>query len=74
MVATGLPIIVAVTNIGTENGELASGTATAMVGAGMLTVLVFPALATSLLGRSPLAGTAEPLPDELSTDPTGGEA
>ena len=44
MVATGLPIIVAVTDIGVENGELSSGLGTAMVGAGMLTVLIFPAL------------------------------
>jgi len=43
--ATGLPIIVAVTAIGAESGYLAAGTAAALVGAGMLSVLLFPLLA-----------------------------
>lgn len=43
--ATGLPIIVAVTVIGQERGLLSSGLATALVGAGMLSVLLFPLLA-----------------------------
>ena len=49
--ATGLPIIVAVTDIGLDEKALQPGTAAALVGAGMLSVLLFPALA--LLGRSP---------------------
>ncbi|MGL3807923.1 cation:proton antiporter [Paeniglutamicibacter sp. R2-26] len=43
--ATGLPIIVAVTTIGQESGLLPSGIATALVGAGMLSVLLFPLFA-----------------------------
>lgn len=43
--ATGLPIIVAVTAIGRERGLLPSGIATALIGAGMLSVLLFPLLA-----------------------------
>ena len=43
--ATGLPIIVAVTAIGVESGDLQPGTASALVGAGMLSVLLFPLLA-----------------------------
>jgi len=43
--ATGLPIIVAVTAIGQEHGLLSSGIATALIGAGMLSVLLFPMLA-----------------------------
>ncbi|UVJ37917.1 cation:proton antiporter [Arthrobacter sp. CJ23] len=43
--ATGLPIIVAVTGVGTDEGILSAGTASALVGAGMLSVLVFPLLA-----------------------------
>lgn len=43
--ATGLPIIVAVTAIGLERGLLPSGIATALIGAGMLSVLLFPMLA-----------------------------
>lgn len=43
--ATVLPLVVVITNIAAENGWLKSGTAAAMVGAGMLSVLVFPQLA-----------------------------
>ncbi|WP_448004933.1 cation:proton antiporter [Agromyces bauzanensis] len=50
--ATGLPIIVAVTAIGVDRGELASGTAAALVGAGMLSVLLFPLIALALHRRS----------------------
>ena len=45
--ATGLPIIVAVTTIGLDHGELSRSTAAALVGAGMLSVLVFPLLAVA---------------------------
>ena len=55
--ATGLPIIVAVTAIGVEAGDLASGTASALVGAGMLSVLLFPLIALALRSRSPDAAT-----------------
>lgn len=43
--ATGLPIIVAVTAIGKEEGLITSGMASALVGAGMLSILAFPLLA-----------------------------
>ncbi|WP_136709345.1 cation:proton antiporter [Agromyces sp. H66] len=46
--ATGLPIIVAVTAIGVDAGDLSSGTAAALVGAGMLSVLLFPLIALAL--------------------------
>ncbi|NYD66514.1 cation:proton antiporter [Agromyces atrinae] len=59
--ATGLPIIVAVTAIGVDAGEVAAGTAAALVGAGMLSVLIFPLVA--LLIRRPTA-TAKPSPDD----------
>lgn len=49
--ATGLPIIVAVTAIGVEQQMLDSGVAAALVGAGMLSVLLFPVLAMSLRGE-----------------------
>ena len=45
-------IIVAVTGIGVERGELDAGLAAALVGAGMLSVLIFPALALALRRRS----------------------
>jgi len=48
--ATALPIIVAVTNLGRESGDLSSATATSLVGAGLLSVLVFPLVALALRG------------------------
>jgi len=58
--ATGLPIIVAVTGIGVAAGDLMSGTAAALVGAGMLSVLLFPLIGLSLRRRSPDAASLEP--------------
>lgn len=43
--ATGLPVIVAVTGIGRDQDLISSGIASALVGAGMLSVLLFPLLA-----------------------------
>ncbi|MGW1992274.1 cation:proton antiporter [Embleya sp. NPDC001921] len=42
--SAGLPLIVVITGIGVEEGRLGAGTAAAMVGAGMISVLVFPLL------------------------------
>lgn len=50
LAATGLPLIVAVTAIGVDQKMLDSGTAAALVGAGMLSVLLYPLLAMSLRG------------------------
>jgi Kef-type K+ transport system membrane component KefB len=50
--ATGLPIIVAVTAIGVDTGDITSGTAAALVGAGMLSVLLFPLIALAIRKRS----------------------
>lgn len=49
--ATGLPIIVAVTGIGQDTGIISNGIASALVGAGMLSVLLFPMLALRQPGR-----------------------
>ncbi|MFF2840860.1 cation:proton antiporter [Paenarthrobacter sp. NPDC057981] len=43
--ATGLPVIVAVTGIGRDHDLISSGIASALVGAGMLSVLLFPLFA-----------------------------
>jgi Kef-type K+ transport system membrane component KefB len=50
--ATGLPLIVAVTQIGLSEGRMLPQNAAALVGAGMVSVLVFPMLALQLRGRS----------------------
>ena len=54
--ATSLPIIVAITAIATSDGRMSSETAAALVAAGMLSVLVFPAVARTLSG--PVRSTA----------------
>lgn len=48
--STGLPLIVVITNIAIENEYMKSGTAAALVGAGILSVLVFPQLALRTAG------------------------
>ena len=58
--ATGLPIIVAVTNIGLSTGDLPPGTAAALVGAGMLSVLLFPLLALGQHRKAPDGGAKAP--------------
>lgn len=59
MGATGLPIIVAVTAIGVDRGFLPSSTASVLVGAGMLSVLLFPLLSMSLKGEQALQPSLE---------------
>ncbi|MGV9263712.1 cation:proton antiporter [Kitasatospora sp. NPDC003701] len=55
--ATALPLVVVITTIEVDDGHLPSSTAAALVGAGMLSVLVFPLLAQRLRGtvRPPAA-------------------
>ena len=48
--ATGLPLIVAIVGIGTDRGAIASDVGASLVGAGMISVLLFPLLATAGLG------------------------
>ena len=48
--ATGLPIIVAVTAIGVDSDYITSGIAAALVGAGLLSVLIYPVIAMTLRG------------------------
>lgn len=52
-VATGLPIIVAVTAIEVSAGAMSSGDAAALVGAGALTVLIFPLVGNALMKGHP---------------------
>jgi Kef-type K+ transport system membrane component KefB len=47
--ATALPMVVAITNIGVSTGHLTAELAAALVGSALLSVLLFPALASALL-------------------------
>ncbi len=49
--ATGLPLIVAIVGIGMKNGAIAADVGTSLIGAGMISVLVLPLLATSIASR-----------------------
>jgi Kef-type K+ transport system membrane component KefB len=50
--ATSLPFLVTAAQIGTATGRLSGTTAAALVCAGLLSVLIFPAVALTVLGRS----------------------
>lgn len=62
LTATGLPIIVAVTGIGVDAGDLQVPVATALVGAGMLSVLLFPLIALAQRPAPP-TGSRGPVGD-----------
>ena len=64
--ATSLPFLVAATEIGRELGLIGAGEAAALVGAGLLSVLVFPAVGLVLLRAS-----APPVPPPLSASAAG---
>jgi Kef-type K+ transport system membrane component KefB len=60
--ATSLPFIVTATAIGVASGQMSSVTAAALVCAGLLSVMVFPALALGLLRRGTPVGTESVTP------------
>ena len=69
--ATSLPFIVTATQIGVQLGRITPVTGAALVFAGLLSVLVFPALALSIL-RRPEAATPEREPVAAGTGTSGG--
>jgi Kef-type K+ transport system membrane component KefB len=56
--ATGLPLIVAVIEVGEERGEIDTHVAAALVGAGMISVLLYPLLALFLARRPALVSSS----------------
>jgi len=54
--STSLPLIVAITAIAVDGGRMETDTAAALVGAGMLSVLLFPLLALAVRARPRSAG------------------
>ena len=65
--STSLPFIVAATAIGRELGLLDGAEASALVAAGLLSVVIFPVSALGLLSPDP-APQAEPLPELIGVD------
>jgi hypothetical protein len=68
--ATALPLLVALAEIGLRDGKMLPSNAAALVGAGVLSVLVFPAIATALArkdtSRADPSQDPEPDPAELT--------
>ena len=63
--ATGLPLIVVITSIAVSEGRMRAVNAASLVAAGMLSVLLFPAIG---LWRMRVAGLAVAITDEVTTD------
>jgi len=68
--ATSLPFIVAATQIGIQLGVLTEATSAALIAAGLLSVLIFPAVALSLLRRG--AGDTASADGDAGADAAGG--
>ena len=56
--ATGLPLIVAIVGIGQERGDISAGVGASLIGAGMISVLVYPFVATRLAEPEPASSPA----------------
>jgi Kef-type K+ transport system membrane component KefB len=61
--STQLPIVVAITSIGLENGNMRPSTAAALVCAAVLTVLIFPTIALRMLSADDKARESDDQPD-----------
>ena len=61
LTATALPLLVALAHIGLESGTMLPENAAALVGAGVLSVIVFPAVAVALnrTAAAPMVKTAD---------------
>jgi Kef-type K+ transport system membrane component KefB len=68
--ATELPLVVAITSIATDAGHMRSSTAAAMVGAAILSTLIYPFVGLAL-GRR---GREDVPADEIGPVPAGAEA
>jgi Kef-type K+ transport system membrane component KefB len=59
LAATGLPLIVAIVGIGEDRGAIDSSVGASLIGAGMLSVLIYPLLALRIVGRPLPLGEAD---------------
>jgi Kef-type K+ transport system membrane component KefB len=65
--ATGLPLIVAIVDIGMGRGAIANGVGASLIGAGMISVLLFPLVGLAVAGRAEPADE-EPVPADVVTE------
>ena len=63
--ATALPLIVAIVGIGTERGAISTSVGASMILGGIVSVLVYPLIATQLAGGSAAAELAAPKGREI---------
>lgn len=71
--ATTMPLLIALAEIGLSDGVMLPSNAAALVGAGVLSVLIFPAIAAAMhrRGRPARPGTADPIPSGTGQNGTG---
>jgi len=70
--STALPLLVVITQIGLETHRMKAGNAAALVGAGMLSVLVFPLVGFAVLGSSSAPTADDDEPDVGESEALGG--
>ena len=70
--ATTLPLLIALAEIGQRDGVMLPATAAALVGAGVLSVLVFPLIAVGLHRSAPLTSADVGIPAAESAAGTSG--
>jgi hypothetical protein len=68
--ATTLPLLIALADIGQQDGVMLPATAAALVGAGVLAVLVYPLIAVTLHRSAPLTPADVAIPAAGSADGT----
>jgi Kef-type K+ transport system membrane component KefB len=71
--ATTMPLLIALAEIGLQDGVMLPANAAALVGAGVLSVLIFPAAAAALARRRPVSPPGSPRvpPPASAADGTG---
>jgi Kef-type K+ transport system membrane component KefB len=69
--ATGLPLIVAIVGIGQDRGDISGAVGASLIGAGMTSVLVYPFLATRLVGPQTGEPAGAPVAFEVGVEADG---
>jgi len=69
--ATALPLLIALAEIGQQDGVMLPATAAALVGAGVLSVLIFPLIAVGLHRGAPATSADAEIPEGESAAATG---